>query len=631
MTRINKFKAVMWFLVGFGAAVGIARFLSGLGATTNLTDLTPWGFWIGFDVMGGVALAAGGFVVAAVVYVFHLKEFKPISRAAVLTAFLGYVAVVGGLLFDLGLPWNIWHMIVYWNPGSPLFEVGWCVMLYTTVLALEFAPVVLEMANHPILGRIHGFLKRFTLPLVILGIMLSTLHQSSLGSLALIMPHRLPPLYYTPILPVLFFISAVGLGLMVVMVEASVTSYLYQREQETDLLAKLGKGASAVLWLYFVVRIGELAVSGELGLLWEGSFTSNLYIVELLLSTVVPALLFLHPRVSGSAGGLFSAAVIGVLGFVLNRTAVAGLAMQAGIGDHYFPSWMEFAVSFAIVAAAALAFMFLAERLKVWEKPALSPSDFSKAAPLLEPNGELWVPDPAAGIYMGRPARLSLAFVIGAALAFAISPSRAFESAEPVPSPARPALVSSAVMVIDGDRDGDFVQFEHNRHIAFMGDDASCGKCHHMRLPKSKAGPCADCHRDMDGQTDIFNHDEHASGLGGNKGCMTCHIDPYKPKTRAVAGRCFECHGDMVAKGSRVKLKNESFAVPAPSYRNAMHKMCITCHQEKAAKNPALKGLDQCANCHRVTPGASDPKHPDFVPAFKERYKAQDQETGHPI
>ena len=144
MNRVRKLKLALWALIGLAASVAAARFLFGLGASTNLTDANPWGVWVGFDVMGGVALAAGGFIVTATVYIFKLERFHSIVRPAVLTAFLGYLAVAVGLLFDLGLPWNIWHMIVYWNPHSPLFEVGWCVMLYLTVLALEFFPVPAE-------------------------------------------------------------------------------------------------------------------------------------------------------------------------------------------------------------------------------------------------------------------------------------------------------------------------------------------------------------------------------------------------------------------------------------------------------------------------------------------------------
>ena len=144
MNRVRKLKLALWALIGLAASVATARFVFGLGASTNLTDANPWGVWVGFDVMGGVALAAGGFIVTATVYIFKLENFHSVVRPAVLTAFLGYLAVAVGLLFDLGLPWNIWHMIVYWNPQSPLFEVGWCVMLYLTVLALEFFPVPAE-------------------------------------------------------------------------------------------------------------------------------------------------------------------------------------------------------------------------------------------------------------------------------------------------------------------------------------------------------------------------------------------------------------------------------------------------------------------------------------------------------
>jgi Ni/Fe-hydrogenase subunit HybB-like protein len=144
MSRVHKLKLILWPVAGLATAVAIARFAFGLGSTTNLSDGTPWGLWVGFDVMGGVALAAGGFIMTATVYIFHLERFHSIVRPAVLTAFLGYVAVVAGLMFDLGLPWNIWHMIVFWNPHSPLFEVGWCVMLYLTVLTLEFLPVPAE-------------------------------------------------------------------------------------------------------------------------------------------------------------------------------------------------------------------------------------------------------------------------------------------------------------------------------------------------------------------------------------------------------------------------------------------------------------------------------------------------------
>ncbi|MEK7448726.1 MAG: NrfD/PsrC family molybdoenzyme membrane anchor subunit, partial [Planctomycetota bacterium] len=204
---------ILLFLILLGAVMAVYRFAKGLGASTNLSDTFPWGLWIGVDVLSGVALAAGGFTIAAAVYIFNLKKYHPILRPAILTAFLGYMVVIVALLFDLGKPYNIWHPMVMWQPHSVMFEVGWCVMLYSTVLALEFSPAALEKFKMDGLLKI---IKVVTIPLVIAGIILSTLHQSSLGSLFLIVPDKLHSIWYTPLLPVMFFVSAVMVGLAMV-------------------------------------------------------------------------------------------------------------------------------------------------------------------------------------------------------------------------------------------------------------------------------------------------------------------------------------------------------------------------------------------------------------------------------
>ena len=266
MNRVQNTKLVLWLITGLAAAVALNRFVFGLGATTNLNDATPWGLWIGVDVMGGVALAGGGFVITAIFYIMRREEFHPLVKPAVLTAFLGYLAVILGLMVDLGLPWNIWHMIIYWNPHSPLFEVGWCVMLYTTVLLLEFSPVPLEKFSR--YAKIRNFLMKFRFVFVLVGIMLSTLHQSSLGSLFLIMPFKLFPLWYSNILPIQFFISAIALGLMMVAFESLVSHWLYRRAPETNLVAKLGKAVVWVLGIYFIVKMTDLAITGKIGLIF---------------------------------------------------------------------------------------------------------------------------------------------------------------------------------------------------------------------------------------------------------------------------------------------------------------------------------------------------------------------------
>ncbi len=318
MNRLNTVKSILWALVSVGVVLAITRFIMGLGVTTALSDDTPWGLWIVFDVMGGVALAAGGFVIAATVYIFHLDKYKPIVRPAVLTAFLGYNAVGIGLMFDLGIPWRIWHAMIYWQHHSVLFEVAWCVMLYLTVLALEFAPVVFEhkWLQHPLLQSIHRMLKWATIPLVIAGIVLSTLHQSSLGSLFLIMPHRLHALWYTPLLPLMFFVTAIGLGLMMVTLESFFSTWLFNHKPKKDLLAGLGKAASIVLFLYVALRIIDLAARGQLGLLFDPSWQSMLFTFEIMVSALIPAILLSFASLRARSDVLLACSIMVVFGMV---------------------------------------------------------------------------------------------------------------------------------------------------------------------------------------------------------------------------------------------------------------------------------------------------------------------------
>jgi len=246
---MTRFKFTFWkgvlaiFLLA-GAYATVLRFARGLGASTHLSDAFPWGLWIGFDVMCGVMLAAGGSTLTATVYIFHLEEFKPIVRPTILTAFLGYVLVVVALLYDLGRGYRIWHPLVMWNPRSVMFEVAWCVTLYTTVLALEFAAVIFEQLRLEKLLRIQHAI---AVPLVIAGVLLSTLHQSSLGSLYLIVPDKLHPFWYSPLLPVLFFVSAVCVGLAMTIFESCMSSRHFGKQLETPLLIRLGRALLVAL------------------------------------------------------------------------------------------------------------------------------------------------------------------------------------------------------------------------------------------------------------------------------------------------------------------------------------------------------------------------------------------------
>lgn len=608
MNRVRTVKTALWFVLGAALVVALSRFVFGLGASTALTDLTPWGFWIGFDVMGGVALAAGGFVLAAVVYVFRLKRYKPVARAAVLTAMLGYMAVVAGLLFDLGLPWNIWHMIVFWNPSSPLFEVGWCVMLYLTVLIIEFLPVMLELSKRPLLRKIHGTLTRYTLVFVFLGIMLSTLHQSSLGSLFLIQPHRLHPLWYTPILPVLFFLSAITLGLMMVTAESLTTSWLYERKPEKDVLAGLARGAVPVFLLYLAVRFGDLAYRGNLAYLGEGSRESGLFIAEILMSALIPLGILLVPRWRRSTVGLGFAAGLAVFGFAFNRLNVGGLAMVGTTGTQYLPSWMELLVSAGVVAAAALAFFTFVERFRVWEAPAHDRGDWANRSPSFEPASLTWRRDPNVGDF----ARNSFAFVLAAALTFALLPADARSGPEQRPVTAHRAR-GGDVLLVDGDRDGDLVRFDHRKHQEKAVQGRNCGSCHHLNLPRDEGTPCASCHRDMHRGTDVFSHDAHVRFSGGTKSCRTCHRDTALPKWRETAKPCGDCHQGMIARGAFHRPASLDFR-KASGYVRAMHGLCIGCHQNQVREGKKPKSFAWCGQCHQRAPARVDPAQPHVLP-----------------
>jgi len=224
--RFTFWKTVFLFLMAAGFYATVVRFTQGLGRSTSLSDQFPWGIWIGFDVLCGVMLAAGGFTLTAAVHIFNIKRLRPIVRPTILTAFLGYLLVCVALMYDLGRPYRIWHPLIMRNPHSVMFEVAYCVMLYTAVLALEFSPIVLERFN---LQRPLKIIRAALIPLVIGGVILSTLHQSSLGTLYLIMPEKLHPFWYSPLLPVFFFISAIAVGLAMTIFESSMSSKHFGR------------------------------------------------------------------------------------------------------------------------------------------------------------------------------------------------------------------------------------------------------------------------------------------------------------------------------------------------------------------------------------------------------------------
>ncbi len=596
MNRISKFKTILWTFLGFSLAVIITRFVFGLGATTNQSDITPWAFWKGLNVLSGIALAGGGFTIAGFYYIFHRDEFHSITRTAVLAAMLGYLTAGIGIIFELGLPWRIWSPIIYWNPHSPLFEVAWCVMIYLTVLVLEFAPVVLE--KYPkikvlkILNKILGH--KIKIFLVILGIMLSTLHQSSLGSLFLAMPYRLHPLWYSPIISINFFILAICFGVMMLIFINGFTHYLYNKTADLDIQIRLSKIALVMLIIYGLVRFGDILIRGAGVFLFDGSWGCWIFWSEIILSLIIPLIIFSVNKFRKNNSWLFAGALIGIIGLVFNHINVGGLVQinnLGKIGSFYFPTWMEATISFGIITALIIIFLFFIENYYVWDKLPIDKRKEFENKPVFDIHKT----------YLG-PAKIrnriifSLTFVLGFSIAFALIPSERIHNKGLERIPATKAR-GGDTLFIDGNKDGYGVVFPHKFHT----EKFNCGTCHHMNKPKDKTTGCYECHSEMYTKSDAFRHDWHASSIGGNLKCFDCH-SPKLSKSKKTAKKCDECHKDLISPYADSSLKNIKTYVTV-SYVDAMHKMCINCHESKIKSDSLLAkqkpNLAKCKNCHK--------------------------------
>ncbi len=362
---LTFWRGVFFSILGVGLISTVVRFRQGLGAVTNLSDAQPWGLWVGFDVLTGVGLAAGGFTITAIVYIFNVKRFEPIVRPAVITAFLGYLLAVAGLMFDLGRPWALWHPLVMWNTHSVMFEVAWCVTLYTAVLALEFSGMVLERLEWSRLLRVQRIM---TVPLVVAGVLLSTLHQSSLGALYLIVPGKLHAFWYTPTLPLIFFVSSICVGLAMVIVESRLSARAFGRQLELPLLLDVGRLLTAALGVYGVLRIYDLWQRDVLRMTFGGFYEARLFQLEFVLGVALPFALLAMPRVRERAYGLHATSLLVVLGFVANRLNVSITGFEAAAGGHYVPAWSEVAITLMLVSIGFAAFAAAARYLKVFPR-----------------------------------------------------------------------------------------------------------------------------------------------------------------------------------------------------------------------------------------------------------------------
>lgn len=360
--------AIIALILIVGIPIVVYRFVFGIGAASNLTQANPWGIWIGLDVMSGVALAAGGFTVATAVYVLGLEEYHPIVRPAVLTGFLGYLFAVIGLCVDLGRPWKLPVPMVYsFGTGSVMFEVGWCVCLYLVVLALEFSPAAFEWLG---LRKAREWAIRMTLALTIFGLCLSTLHQSSLGALFLLMPHRLHPLWYSGFVPIFFFVSAIIAGLSMVIVESGLSHRVFKSQinphdhDKTDTLTLgLAKGSAVVLFAYFFLKLQGLVDGGRFDLLLTPY--GYWFLFEMLGFILAPSILFAMAVRGRHATMARWVAGWTVLGIVVNRLNLSVIAFNYNAAERYVPGFMEIMVSVTIITIGIITFRWIVNRMPV--------------------------------------------------------------------------------------------------------------------------------------------------------------------------------------------------------------------------------------------------------------------------
>ena len=357
----HRFVQFLMVLVAMAALASMVRFIFGLGVTTNLNDTFPWGLWISFDVVTAVPLAAGAFTLGAIVHCFHIKKLEPLVRPAIVTGFLGYSLVCVGLLLDLGQPQRGWHTMVYWNPHSPMFEVSMCIMAYTTVLFLEFLSPVCEKFGYHVPLRL---LRTIEMPLVVAAAAISTLHQSSLGTFFLIAVDKLHPLWYNPLLPLLFWVSAMCAGISIITVEATMSHKWMGQPNEGELLETLAKILPWVLGVYLSLRLFSLFALTE-GALWNRPGLTALFALEIA-AMVTPFLMLTTRKVREHNRLRSTAAWLVIFGVVVNRFNVSMFGMEAP-GTMYYPSFIESVVTIGIIAAHILFFVLIAKYFPIFE------------------------------------------------------------------------------------------------------------------------------------------------------------------------------------------------------------------------------------------------------------------------
>ncbi|MBK8987621.1 MAG: polysulfide reductase NrfD [Chloroflexi bacterium] len=355
---------ILAVIAAAGLSVGAYRLYAGLGETTNLSKAFPWGIWISFD-LSTVAFSGGAFTLAALVYVFHLHGLHAAVRPTVLAGLIGYSSVLVILFMDLGRWDRFYHFLIFPNINSALFEVSWCIALYSTILIYELSPVFLQESRF---SGLLPFIEKWTMPLVIAGVTLSTLHQSSLGTLFIVMSSRLHPLWYSLFLPVFFLISSLAAGLAMVISGAIVSYWVFKRTLPKHIIAELAWFIPWVLGIYLVLKLGELLITDELHLMLTSGVYTVLFLTELFVGVVLPIILLSFEKVRNSRVGALTGALLVLAGVTLNRFNASWFAIRPLDGGIYKPHWMEVAILVGVAASAVLVYSLVAHYFPVFDE-----------------------------------------------------------------------------------------------------------------------------------------------------------------------------------------------------------------------------------------------------------------------
>ncbi len=623
---LKRLKDLMWILFLAALVVGGSRFVYGLGATTNMMDALPWGWWKVFNMIAGAALATSGFVIAAVIYIFDLRQFRSVARLSVLVGFLGYGASLIALAFDVGLPHRGWHPFFMWNPHSFLFEVFWCVSLYWGVTALELLPILSERFPFPKLTHV---LHEIMMPFVVLGVTLSTMHHSSLGALFLASPTRLHPLWHSMWIPPEFFISAMGAGLATMVLLILIISWLFNKEFERVVLTRLAAGSAIFLSLYLVIKVVDLTVHNKWNYVFgaDKSWESQVFLVEIALQAILPILIFSIPVLRRSKPCLFIGSLAAFLGLVMHRLDVGIVGYFRTAERVYIPNAGEFILSFGLLAGAGLLFFFLIEKFPVLSGIGFGCPEEDGHDSHQQPKVSIWTLQEALALLKGpgteRVLVIALLVIPLANIGLKGQGTSAFQ---PILSPVYASIQSGDTMRenlrIDANRNGDYVDFGHKKHQEVfqekyrLGEKETCVKCHHLTLPKDNNTVCRSCHSDMQVPMPMFHADRHEERFkDDDQRASFASFDLDRRKQNFEA--CMMCHEETMI--GLAAYAPKGFDQMAPGFTQAMHGNCMTCHrlEEKDPTDPFSTG--NCLGCHRPQPKPAiaaelQPKEPFLVP-----------------